>query len=384
MTLPPRLRRSLFPSAVLLSVLTLAGCAVVPADGDAARFTDVLYVTDRAERTERSDGPRYGGRRGDLSQGVCTVRFRSLPTDGTRLPRWSRSLHRVLPLEAAAFERRLQTPSDSDRPIVVFVHGYAYGFQRACRRAAQMQRQLGHRAIVALFSWPSDGNPVDYVSDLADAEWAGRDLAEVVSKLAAAAGPERLRLVSHSLGARTVVEALTRLRLTQETPLAEHLVLLAPDLDSATFRAQWPLLAPMFRFATLYASESDAPLSAAASLHEQPRLGQAGEALTLLDDMQTIDVSPLSRYHPTGHEYHRRHPVVIEDLRTLLLEQPDAAQRPLPVPRRHASGRAYFELLRPDDAPDAQPGDPRSPVMPSSPSTRAKAHPGTATRIMQP
>nr|WP_240955959.1 alpha/beta fold hydrolase [Wenzhouxiangella sp. XN79A] len=251
-------------------------------------------------------------------------------------------------MPAAAFDSELQQ-LPPERPIVLFVHGYAYGFDRACRQGAQLQRRLGEDATVLLFTWPSDGNPMDYGSDRGDAEWAALDFADLVERLNAVVGPDRLKIAAHSLGSRTVLDALVRLQLKNGIErLADHLVLLAPDFDTARFRALWPLLAPMVRDATLYVSDNDRPLGVSESLHDMPRLGQAGGAPTVLDGLQTVDVSPLGRYHPTGHEYYRYHPAAGEDFIALLLGRADAAERPNTV-RRTQDGKTWYELVDRED-----------------------------------
>jgi esterase/lipase superfamily enzyme len=341
--------------ALLLLALVITACAVGGSKNDATRFTDVLFVTDRANRADDPDQPRFGGQRGGLTHGRCEVRFRDIPltrglarTLDTHVPTVLRDVHRVEPLTAQSFDTELAT-LPADRPIVLFVHGYAYGFGRACRQSAQLQRRLGERATVVLFTWPSDGNPMDYGSDRGDAEWAALDFAELLVRIESTVGSERLRLAAHSLGSRTVLDALVRLRLEQGVrEWVDHLVLLAPDFDTARFESLWPLLAPMVRHATLYASDNDRPLGVSASLHDQPRLGQAGDALTVLDGLQTVDVSPLGRYHPTGHEYHRYHPIAEDDFIALLLGAADAGAREH-IRRRTEDGATWFELVTPVD-----------------------------------
>ena len=340
----------------LLIAVTVTACAVGSAsDRTGPSLTGLLFVTDRADRSDDPAQPRFGGRRGPVAHGRCEVRFRDIPlTDGlartldTHIPTEIRDVYRVGTMPAAEFENELrQLPAD--RPIVLFVHGYAYGFDRACRQGAQLQRRLGERATVVLFTWPSDGNPMDYGSDRGDAEWAALDFADLLDRLITIVGPDRLRIAAHSLGSRTVLDAFTRIRLEDGIRLlADHLVLVAPDYDTASFRAQWPLLSPMVRSATMYASDNDRPLGVSESLHDEPRLGQAGDSLTVIDDLQTIDISPLGRYHPTGHEYHRYHPIAADDFIAVLLGHADAAEREGLVERR-LDGRTYFELVGPAD-----------------------------------
>lgn len=128
-----------------------------------------------------------------------------------------------------------------------------------------------------LFTWPSDGNPMDYGSDRGDAEWAALDFADLLERLRAIVGSERLRVAAHSLGSRTVVDALT-----------------------------------------------------------------------VLDRLQTIDVSPLGRYHPTGHEYHRYHPIAEDDFIALLLGSEEAGER-ANMRRRSRGNARWYELFVPTD-----------------------------------
>jgi hypothetical protein len=58
-----------------------------------------------------------------------------------------------------------------------------------------------------------------------------------------------------------------------------------------------------------------------------PRLGEAGAYLTLMEGMDTIDVSSVGRYQITGHEYFYFHPRVTADLVALLSTGASAAQR---------------------------------------------------------
>lgn len=341
---------------LLLTGIIATSCAVSSASDDKGpTFTELLFVTDRADRSGDAETPRFGGQRGPVRHGRCEVRFRNIPLTGglaraldTHVPTEIRDLHDVTPMTGQAFDDALRA-TPSTRPVVLFVHGYAYGFARACRQGAELQRRLGDRATVVLFTWPSDGNPMDYGSDRGDAEWAALDFAALLERLNADVGPDRLRIAAHSMGSRTVLGAMTHLRLKHGVrTLADRLVLLAPDYDTASFRAEWPLLAPMVRHATMYASDNDRPLGASASLHDEPRLGQAGKDLTVIDDLQTIDVSPLGRYHPSGHEYHRYHPVAVEDFIAVLLDEADATERALPV-LREQNGRRYFELIDAED-----------------------------------
>jgi esterase/lipase superfamily enzyme len=238
----------------------------------------------------------------------------------------------------AAVER-----SDSGS-LVLFVHGYNYGFEKTCEMAAEMQRELWGKAAVLMFSWPSNGLPTDYVSDQADLEWSVSFLADLMKRLGYRFNPENVQVVAHSLGSRGVFFALQRLRAERvKQPVIGPLVLIAPDFDSQTFVDILPDIAPLTGRVTLYVSENDTPLKASRTLSGYPRLGEAGEFLTGIEGMETIDVSPAGRYQILGHEYFYFHPRVATDLVALLAGGKPAAQRS-GLRKRKRGGISYWEI----------------------------------------
>ena len=152
---------------------------------------------------------------------------------------------------------------------MVFVHGYNYGFERHCKAAAELQRTLMGKAVVLMFSWPSNGRPTDYIPDQADVEWSVPFLARVLADLSDRLGPERVQVLAHSLGSRGVIFALEHLRARagNHVRLSVQLVLMAPDFDAQTFVERLPVLVPLTAGITLYASSNDTPLKASRQLH---------------------------------------------------------------------------------------------------------------------
>jgi esterase/lipase superfamily enzyme len=321
-----------------------------------AAQVSVLFATNRDLIDNGAPAGRFGGRRDALRYGECTVGYRPLPLtrDLARsvnffVPTDVREIEAVSVLDRGAFEHELGKRGDG--PVVLFVHGYAYGFPRTCWVGAELQRMVGDDATIVMFGWPSDGNPADYVADRADVEWSVPDLAGLIDRLGGSVGPGRLRLLAHSLGTRGVLAALDELALAgREPPYAGHLVLLAPDFDTARFRHRYERLERQVERITLYASRNDTPLLVSETLHGHPRLGQAGDHLTVIDGMTTIDVSPLGRYHPSGHEYFFYHPIAADDLVESLLRGTP------PERRRHAreralDGKRYWVLVKPGAQP---------------------------------
>jgi len=341
---------------------------------------DVLFVTNRGFAEGAEPGERFDGQRGELRYGRCRVRFRPIPVaDGLAeqvdyfVPTEIRNVDAVEVFDRDAFGHALDSNLDRGPaagvdnevdngladdaggrplPVVLFVHGYSYGFARTCRLGAELQRVLADRALVVMFSWPSDANPADYVADQVDVEWSVPHLAGLIADIEARVGTSRLRLLAHSLGTRGTLFALGALALDgRDTPVADHLVLLAPDYDAAAFGQQVHRFAPLVGRITLYASDNDRPLGFSEMLHGQPRLGQAGEHLTVLPGIDTIDVSPLGRYHPSGHEYFFYHPIAADDLTESLVHgtRPGARKH---TEARSNEGRQYWALTPPASESD--------------------------------
>lgn len=331
-----------------------AGGDVVPLSGTSEKpdETKVFYLTNRANQADQKGDPVFGGERGASQFGICEADFSPIPV----IDRVAQGLPFYLKSETAEIMVKAQPDQDifweqldaqvqksSSRSVVLFIHGYNYGFERACRMAAEMQRSLWNIATVVAFSWPSNALPSDYVSDLADIEWSVPVLSDFIRQLARRYGHEGVQLVAHSLGSRGAIFSLLRLEAERvNPPVIARLTLLAPDFDSQTFADLVPIVAPMTDHISLYASSNDTILKLSRQLSGYPRLGEGGEHLTIVEGVETIDVSLSGRYQITGHEYFFFNPQVVEDLVLLLGKGIRASQRPGLVPRER-NGRTFWE-----------------------------------------
>ena len=321
---------------------------------DATVKVGVSYLTNRRRNDGRPVPAGYTGDRGDAHFGRCEVEFSPIPVIkqvASELPFYVQTETSVVSLAAEVapqtFWEQLRESVDhsSSRSVVVFVHGYNYGFERTCRMAAEMQRSLAGKAVVVVFSWPSDGAIANYVSDLADVEWSAPLLGWLIAELGDRIGHRSVQVVAHSLGSRGGIFALQRFGAGRpERPAIGGLVLLAPDFDSQTFVDLLPDLSPLAGGITLYASDSDAPLKLSHQLSGYPRLGEAGEYLTVAKGMDTIDVSATGRYQITGHEYFYFNPLVVADLVALLGTGAEPVERP-GLELRTRNGLPYWGVV---------------------------------------
>lgn len=320
---------------------------------DAPITVSVPYVTNRERRQGLPPEDTYSGERGKPHFGQCAVEFSPVRMiSGVALsapfyvPRETNELSLAEQEDSAVFWDRLvdSVARTSSGSVVLFVHGYNYGFERTCRMAAELQRSLQDKATVLMLSWPSNGRPTDYVADQADVEWSVPFIVDTIQALAERFGAENVQVLAHSLGSRGVMFALERLRADRRpAPVAHALTLVAPDFDSQVFVSGFPRVRELVGNATLYASNSDAALKTSRTLHGYPRLGEAGEYLTVMDRLETIDVSPSGRYEILGHEYFHFQPHVRADLAMLLGDGKRAAERPGLVERRR-NGLPYWEI----------------------------------------
>ena len=345
-------------AAIVLALARLLVPHAVGAEEDATPETataSTFFVTNRAlMEVEDLDIVRFGGGRGSPSFGTCEAEFQPIPI----LEDVAAKVPFYVPKETAELrideeedpevfwdEVSSERESTSAGGIVVFVHGYSYDFERGCRRAVEIQRALEGEATVLMLSWPSNGDATDYAPDVADLEWSVPFLAEMLEQLSDRFGSENVHVLSHSLGARGLTMTLESLEASSaDRPVIGRWVLLAPDIDSEVFVGLLPRLEPMAESITLYASSNDTPLKVSRRLNGSPRLGQAGELLTVAPGMETIDVSPAGRYQILGHEYFFFHPAVAADLAELLSTGTGSAERSALRPQSK-NGLPYWEVI---------------------------------------
>lgn len=314
----------------------------------------VFFTTNRRRKKEKKPETRFGGKRGERTVGTCKVEFKPIPMMdevADRVPFYvpAESSEQQIEVEAdlEVFWEQLAGAVETSQTgdVVVFVHGYSYDFERACDRAAEAQRVLGDEATLLMFTWPSNGRPTDYASDQKDMAWAVPFLQTVLAELNKRFGANHVQVLAHSLGSRGTIEAVIGLgEAGTYEPVLGQLVLLAPDFDSARFLEILPDLVPMIGDITLYTSSNDTPLKFSRKVNGSPRLGQAGEFLTVAEGVETIDVTPAGRYQYLGHEYFYFHPLVVADLLELLTTRNRAGKRSAPRARSR-DGLTYWEIV---------------------------------------
>lgn len=313
----------------------------------------VPYVTLRNKTGNPDPEDYFGGTRSQLRTGTCKVAFS--PIWG--LEELAESAPFYIPDEKIKLTEIRETDPEQlfddidrfveqdNRNIVVYLHGYNIGFEKSCRRSALFQRSLGLQDRLLLFSWPADGNVLKYAWDEADLVWSVPYMADFIKQVVKRAGRGKVDVVAHSLGARGMVQALVRMAcLEPGEPLLNELVLIAPDIDTDIFRQELSLIRQSVNRITVYLSENDKALKLSHEVHGYPRLGEAGEYLTVIEGVDTIDISDISTWRISGHLYHLFNPEVIADLTRLLHTGEPAGQRPS-LKKVSRNGLPYWQLL---------------------------------------
>jgi esterase/lipase superfamily enzyme len=318
-----------------------------------AEIIPVSFITLR-NKTNSSDPSKYfGGNRGQLRAGICSVSFSPIWGLGDiadsapfYIPDEMIKLTEIRETPLENFFKEIGSFSQSDNGnIVLYIHGYNIDFEKNCRRTAIFQRALGLHDRLLLFSWPADGNMFKYTWDEADLAWSVPHMVQVFEELVKRTGDRKIDIVAHSLGARGAVQALVRMAYRErEAHMINELVLIAPDIDTDIFRQELPFLKRISDRITVYVSNNDKALRLSQEVHGYARLGQAGENLVVHDGVESIDISAISTRRISGHLYHLFSPEVISDLTRLLHSGETASLRPS-LKISHQYGLPYWRML---------------------------------------
>lgn len=245
---------------------------------------------------------------------------------------------------------------EPERTVVVFIHGYNTTFEEASIRAAQLGFDLDVPGVMAMYSWPSVGGTLDYVTDKDGSETSIYVAAKFLVEIAERAGAERVHIIAHSMGNRTLLLALDEMiRLVEgrsDMPF-NQLILAAPDLLQVQFEQMAEKYRRLVKRTTLYVSREDRVIDGAIRLaggrDERPRVGDA-PPIMVVDGIDTIEAS-IVRSSFLGHStFSRAEPVLLDIRRLLQLDPPrdlgaDQMNRSL-EPAVNEQGKTYWKITR--------------------------------------
>ena len=226
--------------------------------------------------------------------------------------------------------------ASSENAVLMYVHGFNTSLDKAARRAGQLTYDLAWDGPSFLFSWPSRGRAINYLSDSTMAQRSVPDLKQVLRDLAAK-DPDRIIVIAHSMGTRIISEAMAELVAENDPAAAEitTIVLAAPDIDEVVFRTR---LFPRFQQATsthftLYASAEDSALKASKEANGFRRIGDTTDGVPRLPGIDVIDATGVvSDFF--GHTYFGDNTSILSDIYEMVHSGSPVDQRAMlaPVP----------------------------------------------------
>ncbi len=212
-------------------------------------------------------------------------------------------------LGSLALFRELKALMSAGSDVLVFLHGFNVSWADAVGSAAALQLMLNRPLVgltrrpvkVVVFTWPSDGSAipwVSYKSDRSEAKGSGaavgraflklRDYLQQIGRKDSPEGPPcggKLHLLCHSMGNYVLQNALERLRaFTPHSVLPrvfERVFLCAPDVDDTVLEPGGPLgdLHELASTVSVYYNRGDLALNGSDYTKGNPeRLGTNGAA----------------------------------------------------------------------------------------------------------
>ncbi len=221
--------------------------------------------------------------------------------------------------------------------VLVYIHGFNVSWTDAVGSALGLQLMLRHApmrdpeqdVVVVLFTWPSDGMAlpwVSYKSDRTEAAGSGAavgraflkvrdylaDIRDRAKKGGRAICGQDIHLLCHSMGNYVLQNALARV--ADFTPgrvlprIFEHVFLCAPDVDDNALECDQPLenLDQIGRQVTIYFNQEDKAMAVSDYTKGNPeRLGGTGAArpTMLHNKISQVDCTPVVN-GLTEHSYY--------------------------------------------------------------------------------
>jgi esterase/lipase superfamily enzyme len=304
--------------ACLLAYL-LSACAGYSGEPALAEL-DIPFLTTRHYTTDSDGDIAYSTDTGELSAGLCNVTLHQ----GEEIEAENG------PVSAQPLEDTLDRFGSRSEPgLLIYIHGYNIGVNRACRDAARLAWATGFEDRLLLFSWPASRALVTYRRDERRLAESTPAILAAIDALAARHGRQNINIVTHSMGSRVVLAMAGRAQDGDSTGDAriDDLILVAPDIDRQAFLDAAPALQHQVRNLSVLVSEDDKLLLLSELVNQNERLGQDSDFA--LPGIRVVDVSEFEGLGLTGHIYHLENDRVGELLRYILNADNDA-----PTPRR--------------------------------------------------
>jgi esterase/lipase superfamily enzyme len=291
------------------SIAPTAPSALIPPDQSftVLQKRPVLFATNRTYRSATGTPSKRFGDAVDpqIRYGSCLV---NIPVDkhiegNLELPGWLSNrdpdkfflIDDTKVLDLKEFHAAVaQIGGDTQRDVLVYIHGFNTPFDFAVMRLAQVTHDLQFSGVPLAFSWPSIGLAYKYKDDEANAMSSVAALTETLRTMVdlQAARPEgdrgKVHLIAHSLGNRVTLRALEALhgQLAPGQKPFGQIILAAPDVSVAEFTQLVPAAQARAQRVTLYFCPNDEALLASRIEHwNEPRAGAGVVPIPALDNI---------------------------------------------------------------------------------------------------
>ncbi len=296
------------------------------------RFGKVTVGVDEAEISKclESDSG-FGTGKGEKLSSIITDAVKQGATINAFPESIDRSITETLQSNikkgSTAMFNELKTQMMQSSDVLVYVHGFNVSWHAAVGSALALQEMLNRsgvgddtqRVVVVLFTWPSDGMMmpfVSYKSDRTEAKSSGNALARGILKLRdflislrgriKESGEELcdqdIHLLCHSMGNYVLQNSIPRI--SQFTPgtalprLFDQIFLCAPDVDDDVFEQGKPLVSlnDLANMVTVYYNKGDVAMYISDYTKGNPeRLGTGGAARPELlhHKIHQVDCTPI-------------------------------------------------------------------------------------------
>lgn len=314
----------------------------------------LFYGTNRNVSGNKKPNAFFGNELDDLKYGTCIVNFPAGHKQGA-VERPSKILwfqlnenkekHIVLSsineYTEIDFHNLLKTElaKCDGKSALIFIHGYNNSFPEAAWRCGQIAYDIPFNGLTGLFSWPSDGETLSYLSDIEKADTSIPKLEKFIEDIVIKTGVEHLHLVAHSMGNRILTRALQNLctnpHFQNHIKTINQIILAAPDLDKDVFNDTiLPGILNIGSRRTLYASDKDKALKLSKFFRKgRKRIGEAGEDIYIAQGLDTVDASNVMS-EGNHHSYIFETKELLTDLHMLIMQDLDPIGRRLREQKR--------------------------------------------------
>ena len=293
-------------------------------------IVDILYGTDRKIDAANGWENYYTAKRDKLKFGVAEVSIPKIHEFGKIerpgfFQKEKTGEHIVVTnlkdINNKDFIKFLRTKLGNveEQDILVFIPGYNSTFASTIRRTAQLAYDLKFKGVPMAYSWPSQGNPSEYMKDETSVQYTVPHLVAFLQEVIDNKDNANIHILGHSMGTRALSNALKEISfIYREKPVFKNILLAAPDIDKDVFEASlFPYIRQTTEKVTLYVSSDDSALMWSKTLHGGERVGQGGDNIFVYEGLDTIDATGIDT-SLLGHSYFSEKEILITDLKEVI------------------------------------------------------------------